>query len=117
MGQIHTANTCENFLTVSRVFQLDNEVAEQTALVTAEVEMFVLSPFAVCSPIASSCTGTCWDPNSGKPNPAPGSKESFRVSHRLQIEKTFSFRKTDTGWHCNTNSLQPIDYGLAQSGP
>jgi len=38
VAQIHSANTCENFLTVSRVFQIDNEVAEQEALVTAEVE-------------------------------------------------------------------------------
>ncbi|MGZ3362708.1 MAG: lysozyme inhibitor LprI family protein, partial [Xanthobacteraceae bacterium] len=67
VAQIHAANACENFLTVSRVLQLDNEVADQSALVTAEVEMVVLSPFAVCSPIASSCTGTCWDPKSGKP--------------------------------------------------
>ena len=61
VAQIHAANNCDNFLRVSRVFQIDNEVADQSALVTAEVEMIVLSPFAVCSPIASSCTGTCWD--------------------------------------------------------
>jgi uncharacterized protein YecT (DUF1311 family) len=117
VAQIHSTNACENFLTVSRVFQIDNEVGEQAALVTAEVEMFVLSPFAVCSPVASSCTGTCWDPNTGKPNPSPGTKESFTVSHRLQIEKTFAFRKTDTGWRCDTSSLQPVEYGLALSGP
>ena len=51
--QIHSANTCENFLSVSRVYHIDDEVAEQQALVTAEVEMIVLSPFAVCSPVAS----------------------------------------------------------------
>jgi hypothetical protein len=44
---------------VNRVIQIDSEVAEQNALVIAEVEMVVLSPFAVCSPIASGCTGTC----------------------------------------------------------
>src|SRR5664279_5614033 len=87
VAQIHSANACEDFLTVSRVFQIDNEVAEQSALVTAEIEMIVLSPFAVCSPIASSCTGTCWDPKSGRAKPAPGSRESWTVSSRLRIEK------------------------------
>jgi hypothetical protein len=33
---------------------IDNEVAR--ALLTAGVEMIVLSPFAACSPTASSCT-------------------------------------------------------------
>ena len=34
-AQIHSANSCENFLGVNRVFQIDNEVAEQSALVTS----------------------------------------------------------------------------------
>jgi len=117
VAQIHSANACQNFLSVSRVFQIDNEVAEQSALVTAEVEMIVLSPFAVCSPIASSCTGMCWDTKSDKPKLAAGSKEGFLVSSRLRIEKTFAFQKTDAGWRCNTTSLQPVDFGDARSGP
>jgi uncharacterized protein YecT (DUF1311 family) len=117
VAQIHAANACETFLTVSRVLQLDNEVADQSALVTAEVEMVVLSPFAVCSPIASSCTGTCWDPKSGKPNPATKSRDSFTVAHRLKVEKAFAFQKADAGWRCNTTSLRPIDFGSATSGP
>jgi uncharacterized protein YecT (DUF1311 family) len=118
VAQIHSAAGCDNFLTVSDVFQIDNEVAEQSALVTAGVEMIVLSPFAVCSPIASSCTGTCWDPKSGKPNPAPGSRDGFSVAHRVQIEKTFAFQKTDSGsWRCGTTALQPIEFGLALSVP
>jgi uncharacterized protein YecT (DUF1311 family) len=118
VARIHAANACENFLTVSRVFQIDNEVADQSALLIAEVEMIVLSPFAVCSPIASSCTGTCWDPKSGKPNPAPGSRDSFSVAHRFRIEKAFAFQKTGDGdWRCNTTSLQPVDFGVAVSGP
>ena len=59
VSQIHAANTCEDFLRISRVFEIDSEVAEQS-------EMVVLSPFAVCSAVASSCTGTCWDLKSGK---------------------------------------------------
>lgn len=117
VAQIHAANACETFLTVSRVLQLDNEVADQSALVTAEVEMVVLSPFAVCSPIASSCTGTCWDPKSGKPNPATKSRDSFTVAHRLKVEKAFAFQKADAGWRCDTTSLRPIDFGSATSGP
>jgi hypothetical protein len=33
VAQIHSANSCENFLGVNRVFQIGNEVAEQSALV------------------------------------------------------------------------------------
>ena len=117
VAQIHSANACENFLTVSRVFEIDNEVSEQEALVTAEVEMVVLSPFAVCSPVASGCTGTCWDPKTGKPKPGPGSRDSLSVSHRVKIEKSFAFQKTDGGWRCKTTSLQPVDFGVARSGP
>jgi uncharacterized protein YecT (DUF1311 family) len=117
VAHIHSANGCEDFLTVSRVFEIDNEVAEQSALVTAGVEMIVLSPFAVCSPIASSCTGACWDPKSGKPKPAPGSRDSFSVAHRLKVEKSFAFQKIEGGWRCNTTALQPVDSGIASSGP
>jgi len=117
VAQIHSANGCENFLAISEVFQIDNEATDQDALVTAAVEMIVLSPFAVCSPMASSCTGTCWDPKSGKPNPAPGSRDSFSVAHRVQIGKTFTFQKTGAHWRCATTSLQPVDFGLAQSVP
>ena len=114
VSQIHAANTCEDFLRISRVFEIDSEVAEQSALVTAEVEMVVLSPFAVCSPVASSCTGTCWDLKSGKANPSPGSRDSFGVAHRLRIEKAFAFQKTDGGnWRCNATALQPVDFGVA----
>jgi uncharacterized protein YecT (DUF1311 family) len=119
VSQIHSANACGDFLTVSRVFQIDNEVAEQNALVTAEVEMIVLSPFTACSPIAAGCTGTCWDLKSGKARPSPGSRDIFSVSHRLRVEKTFAFQKTDSGsWRCNTTALQPIEVGVALgSGP
>jgi uncharacterized protein YecT (DUF1311 family) len=114
VSQIHAANTCENFLRISRVFEIDSEVAEQSALVTAEVEMVVLSPFAVCSAVASSCTGTCWDLKSGKANPSPASRDSFGVAHRLRIEKAFAFQKTDGGnWRCNATALQPVDFGVA----
>jgi uncharacterized protein YecT (DUF1311 family) len=117
VAQIHSANGCENFLSVSRIFQIDDEVAEQEALVTAEVEMIVLSPFAVCSPIASSCTGMCWDLKSGKTTPSPASRDSLSVSHRLRIEKSFAFQKTDSGsWRCNTTALQPADLGVALGG-
>jgi uncharacterized protein YecT (DUF1311 family) len=116
--QIHSANSCDNFLRVSRVLQVNSEISPQTAQVTADVEMVVLSPFAVCSPVATNCTGTCWDPRSGKPKPPPGSRESFPVAHRLKIEKSFAFQKTDNGgWRCNTAALPPVDVGLAAGGP
>ncbi len=118
VAQIHLAGACGNFVAVNRVFQIDNEVAEQSALVTAEVEMIVLSPFAVCSPVASSCTGTCWDLKSGNANPALASRDSFPVSHKLRIEKAFAFQKADSGgWRCTTTALPPIDFGIALIGP
>jgi uncharacterized protein YecT (DUF1311 family) len=118
VADIHSANACDDFLSVSRVIQIDNEVADKEALITAEVEMIVLSPFAVCSPVASSCTGTCWDPRSGKATPAPASRESITVASRLRVAKAFAFQKTDGGgWRCNTKTLQPVAFGVAQRGP
>jgi uncharacterized protein YecT (DUF1311 family) len=117
VAQIHSANTCGNFLAVNRIFQINSDQAEKSADVIAEIEMVVLSPFTACSPIASSCTGACWDLGSGKPKPAPGSREEFRVGYRLRIEKSFAFRKTDSGWHCDSTALQPVEVGVAMSGP
>ena len=95
------------------MFEIDSEVAEQSALVTAEVEMVVLSPFAVCSPIASSCTGTCWDLKAGKAKPPQGNRDSFPVSNRIRIEKAFALQKVDKGgWRCNTTALPPVDLGV-----
>jgi uncharacterized protein YecT (DUF1311 family) len=116
VAQIHSANACDDFLAVSRVFQIDDEVADKEALITAEVEMVVLSPFAVCSPVASNCTGTCWDAKSGKAKASPASRDSFSVAHRLRVEKAFAFQKTDSGWRCTTTTLQPVDFGVALSG-
>jgi uncharacterized protein YecT (DUF1311 family) len=118
VAQIHSANSCGDFLAISRVFQLDDEVAAESALITAEIELIVLSPFAACSAVASSCTGTCWDLKAGKPKPTPGSRESLLVGYRVKVEKTFAFQKADTGgWRCNTTSLQPVEFGAARSGP
>lgn len=118
VAQVHLANACENFLGVNRVFQIDSETAEKEAEVIAEVEMVVLSPFTACSPIASSCTGTCWDLRAGKPKPTPGSRDNFLVGYRVRIEKSFAFQKADGGgWRCNPAALQPVDIGVALSGP
>jgi len=117
VAQIHATNACGDFLRVNRVVQLDTEVSEREALVTAEVEMKVLSPFTVCSPVAANCTGTCWDPDAGIARPMPGSRQNLSISQRLRIEKTFAFRKADGGnWHCNTSALQPIELGAAPIG-
>ncbi len=117
VARIHAANACENFLSVSRVFETDSQVSAQSALVTAGVEMVVLSPFTVCSAVATGCTGTCWDPKSGRPKPAPGSRESWSVAARIRIEKAFTFQKAGGGWRCDTKSLQPVDFGVAVGGP
>lgn len=118
VAQIHLANACENFLAVNRVFRIAGEVAEKNAEVTAEVEMVVLSPFTACSPIASSCTGTCWDLRSGKPKSTPGSRDNLLVGYRLRIEKSFAFQKIEAGgWRCDSTALQPVEAGVALSGP
>ena len=119
VSQIHAQNSCGDFLRVRRVYELDNEVADRSALVTVGIEMVVLSPFAICSPIASSCTGTCWDVRTSKAGPAPpNSRDSLPVTARVRIEKAFSFQKTDDGrWRCSANALQPVTSGLIYSGP
>ncbi len=118
VAQIHLANTCEDFVAVSRVFEIDREVAANNAVVTAEVEMKVLGPFAVCSPIASGCTGACWDLKSGEAKPIPGSRDSLSVGHRVSIQKSFAFKKTDGGsWRCETAALGPVEDGAAMKGP
>jgi uncharacterized protein YecT (DUF1311 family) len=116
VGKIHSSNSCENFLRISRVTQLDTEVSATEAIVTAEVEMKVLAPFAICSPIASNCTGTCWDLQSGQPKPSITSRQSVPVAYRISIEKSFAFKKTKDGdWRCGTEALRPVEDGFAQS--
>jgi uncharacterized protein YecT (DUF1311 family) len=119
VSQIHAQNSCADFLRVRRVYELDNQVGDQGAVVTAGIEMVVLSPFAVCSSTASNCTGTCWDLRAGKAGPVPpNSRDSFAVTNRLRIEKAFSFQKTDNGrWRCTASALQPVTSGTAYSGP
>lgn len=113
VAQIHAANACGDFMRVSHVTEKGSEITDQSAQVTADVEMIVLSPFAACSPVASSCTGTCWDLKSGKAKPTPGNRDSFPVSNRIRIEKAFAFQKADKGgWRCNVTALQPVDFGV-----
>jgi uncharacterized protein YecT (DUF1311 family) len=114
VGKIHSTNTCENFLRVSRVTQLDTEVSAQEAIVNAEIEMKVLAPFSICSPIASNCTGACWDLQSGQPKQSVGSRQNIPVAYRIRIVKTFSLTKTKGGdWRCSTESLRPVEEGFA----
>jgi uncharacterized protein YecT (DUF1311 family) len=118
VAQIHSANSCLDFVAVDRVFQIDNDVNEKNAEVTAEVEMMVLAPFTACSPIASSCTGTCWDLTSNRPKSTPGTRDNFVIGYRVRIEKSFAFQRADDGtWRCNSNTLQPVEVGLALTGP
>jgi uncharacterized protein YecT (DUF1311 family) len=117
VAQIHSAGSCGTFLAVNRVFQVGGKQTEDSAEVVSEVEMVVVSPFTACSPIASGCTGTCWDLRSGRPKSVPGSREQFQVGYRVRVEKSFAFEKKDGGWHCNATTMQPVEVGLALSGP
>ncbi len=117
VAKIHAANSCEGFLLVKHVFELDSEIAATSAVVTAEIEMSVLAPFAVCSPIASGCTGSCWDLKSGEAKRVPASRDSLTLGRRVSIQKSFAFRRTDSGgWRCDTAALQPVEAGVAMSG-
>ena len=117
VAQIHSTQTCGNFLAVNRIFQIDSKQTDDSAEVTAEIEMVVLSPFTACSPIASSCTGTCWDLKTGRPKSTPGSREQLQVGYHLRIEKSFAFQKNGSDWRCGSTAMQPVDVGLALSGP
>lgn len=117
VAQIHSAAACGNFLAVNRISQTANDQTGDSAQVTSAIEMVVLSPFTACSAIASSCTGTCWDLKSGKPKSVPGSREQFQVGYRVRIEKSFAFQKKDGGWRCSATAMQPVDVGVALSGP
>ena len=114
VARIHAANSCGNFVRINRILEIDSEVTENEALVTAE--LVVLSSFTACSPIASTCTGSCWDPKSGKAQLTSSAKESFNVTSRLRIERAFAFQKADDGWRCKEDELAPVDSGVA-SGP
>ncbi len=116
--QIHAANSCGDFMRVRRIYEVDSQVADQSALVTAGVEMVVLSPFAACSPVASNCTGTCWDLRAGKPGqPQPGNRDSIAVTQRIRIQKSFTFRKTENNrWRCESQVLSPVDFGVTLGG-
>jgi uncharacterized protein YecT (DUF1311 family) len=117
VAQIHATQTCGDFLAVNRIFQIDSKQSEDNAEVTTAIEMVVLSPFTACSPIASGCTGTCWDLKSGRPKSAAGSREQLQVGYRLRIEKSFAFRKSGSSWQCNATAMQPVEVGIALSGP
>jgi uncharacterized protein YecT (DUF1311 family) len=121
VGQIHLANACGGFVALNSVSQNDRKETEKSAVVIADVEMVVLSPFAVCSPIALNCTGTCWDAKTslaGKGAPVPGIRDSFLVSTRLKIKKSFAFQKTDNGnWRCSSTALSPVEAGVSRTGP
>jgi hypothetical protein len=116
--RIHRANACDNFLRVRRVVDSDIQVTEQSALVTAQIEMVVLAPFSACSPVASNCTGTCWDIRAGKQGPPqPRNRDSFGVTNRIRIEKSFAFQKTENGrWRCDSSALKPVVSGTTFSG-
>src|SRR3984957_5507790 len=117
VAQIHSTQTCGDFLAVNRIFQVDSKQTGDDAEVTTEIEMVVLSPFTACSPIASGCTGTCWDLKSGRPKSTPGSREQLQVGYRLRIEKSFAFQKNGSSWRCSSAAMQPVEVGMALSGP
>ena len=119
-ARIHAANSCGNFVRINRVYALDSQVSEQEAQITGEIEMVVLAPFSACSKIASICTGACWDVRTGRPQPGAGTKdrsgETFNVTRRLRIERTFAFVKANDGWRCREDELAPVRSGTSGGG-
>jgi uncharacterized protein YecT (DUF1311 family) len=119
-ARIHAANSCGNFVRINRVYALDSQVSEQEAQITGEIEMVVLAPFTACSKVASTCTGTCWDVRTGRPQPGAGTKdrsgEAFNVTRRLRIERTFAFVTAYDGWRCREDELAPVNSGTSGGG-
>jgi uncharacterized protein YecT (DUF1311 family) len=119
-ARIHAANSCGNFLRINRVYALDSHVTDQEAQVTGEIEMVVLAPFTACSKVASTCTGTCWDLSTGRPQPGAANRErsaaAFNVTRRLRIQRTFAFVKAADGWRCREDELAPVNSGTAGGG-
>jgi hypothetical protein len=107
VAQIHSANNCGNFLAVDQIVRIDRDMAASAAQVRAKVEMTVMSPFTVCSPIALACTGTCW--NAKTSTNAPVNRQSLSIAQKLAVTKSFSFTKIEGGWRCDTSALQPVD--------
>lgn len=119
-ARIHAANSCGDFLRINSVYALDSQVTDQEAQVTGEIEMVVLAPFTTCSKVASTCTGTCWDASTGRPQPGAGNKEraaaAFNVTRRLRVQRTFAFVKAADGWRCREDALAPVNSGTADGG-
>ncbi|SFN77272.1 hypothetical protein SAMN05216330_101515 [Bradyrhizobium sp. Ghvi] len=119
-ARIHAANSCGNFLRIISVHALDSQATDQEAQVTGEIEMVVLAPFTTCSKVASTCTGTCWDAATGRPQPGAANKEraaaAFNVTRRLRIQRTFAFVKAGDGWRCREDELAPVNSGTASGG-
>jgi uncharacterized protein YecT (DUF1311 family) len=119
-ARIHAANSCGNFVRINRVYALDSQVSEREAQITGEIEMVVLAPFTACSKVASTCTGTCWDLKTGRPQPGAGGKErsgeAFNVTRRLRIQRTFAFVKAADGWRCREDELAPVSSGTSGGG-
>jgi uncharacterized protein YecT (DUF1311 family) len=119
-ARIHAANSCGNFLRINRVYALDSQVTGQEAQVTGEIEMVVLAPFTACSKVATTCTGTCWDTSTGRPQSGATNKErsaaAFNVTRRLRIQRTFAFVKAADGWRCREDELAPVNSGTASGG-
>jgi hypothetical protein len=41
----------------------------------------------------------------------------LQVGYRLRIEKSFAFQKSGGSWRCNATAMQPVEVGMALSGP
>jgi uncharacterized protein YecT (DUF1311 family) len=119
-ARIHAANACGSFVRINRVYAIDSQVTEREAQVAGEIEMVVLSPFTACSKVAATCTGTCWDPRTNRPQTGAaakdGARESFNVTRRIRIQRTFAFEKAADGWRCKEDELAPVSSGVATGG-
>ena len=105
VAQIHSANACGDFLRVNRVMQLDTEVSEREALVTAEIEMKVLSPFTVCSPVAVRLHRNVLGSGCGQAEADAGSRQSLRSRSGCGSRKPSRFgRPIAVSWRCNTRT-------------
>jgi len=106
-----SANQCSGFLTIDGIRQIDRRADQGSAEVIMEVDFTVAKSFEACSPIAAACTGTCWKQNTNVQYQTSNfgvGENYFKVGARLRSHKSFIFQKFESGWRCQTKTLQPV---------
>src|SRR5262249_20494047 len=111
--QIFSRNAqCQSHLTLRDVPQVDSRIGSSDADVVAELDLVSTREFEVRSDIATICMGTWWGEDPQFTRHQVGFAESkffVKVGQLLTIRKSFVFRRTESGWRCQIDSMKPIE--------